>query len=78
MSAPAYPLPHHPFTTPHRRQATLLVLFALLLTRSVPIMHTKALADLIPIKKWREERRSRKEERQRRESETPLSVSASV
>jgi len=72
MSAPAYPAAHHPFTTPHRRQAAILLLIAVAIARSAPLRHVKDLIDVVLLKQWRAERRARREETKRRESETPL------
>jgi hypothetical protein len=53
-----------------RRQALLLVVISMVIARSAPF-HAKGL-DVISLKAWREARRAKKEERRRRDMETPL------
>lgn len=56
---------------PRRRRAVLALLLAIALARSATLPQT-GLLDVITLKKLRDDRRASREERRRREAETPL------
>lgn len=56
---------------PRRRRAVLALLLAIALARSASLPQT-GLFDVITLRKLRDERRASREERRRREAETPL------
>lgn len=74
MTAPSVPLRptagHLPFS--HRRQALVLALLALALARSAPLGATGSVINAVTLKRWREMRKASRDERKRREAETPL------
>jgi len=74
MSAPAHPFARHAFANPHRRQAVIILVITLVMARSAPLCHLKGLSDAASFKQWRVERRMKREERKRLETETPLSA----
>ncbi|CAD6577656.1 MAG: hypothetical protein TREMPRED_002001 [Tremellales sp. Tagirdzhanova-0007] len=76
MSALAHKISQHPFATPQRRQAAILLLVALIIARSTPLSLLTALTTKVSLKQWRNERRVRKEERRKRAMETPLNTPA--
>jgi hypothetical protein len=74
MTAPSVPLGSTAGRLPfsHRRQALVLALLALALARSAPLGATGSVIDAVTLKRWREMRRTSRDERKRREAETPL------
>ena len=71
------PLQSHPYLAYlpiRRRPALVALLIAVALARSAPLVHSKELAETVSFKSWRDEWRARREERKRRERETPLRV----
>lgn len=78
MSTLAHPSKRHPATAPTRHQAVLLFVFALVMASTAPLNYLRALEDAVSIKQWRQERRLLREERKRRERETPLYTDDSV
>jgi hypothetical protein len=68
--SPLAALPPH-----HRRNTLAILLVSLVLARSGPVVNLDGVVDTISLKTWREARKHRKEERRRRQMETPLSVS---
>jgi hypothetical protein len=50
----------------------ILSLISLALARTAPLRGAKGVGEIISLQTWREERKARREERKRRERETPL------
>jgi len=58
----------------HRRNAFAILLVSVVLARSGRILDLDGVVDTLSLKSWREARKQRREERRRRQMETPLYV----
>jgi hypothetical protein len=58
----------------HRRNAYAILLVSVVLARSGRILDLDGVVDTLSLKVWREARKQRREERRRRQMETPLCV----
>jgi hypothetical protein len=58
----------------HRRNAFAILLVTVVLARSGHILDLDEVVDTFSLKAWREARRQRRDERKRRQMETPLYV----
>ncbi|KAK4685379.1 hypothetical protein P7C73_g4775, partial [Tremellales sp. Uapishka_1] len=72
----SHPLSPLSISPKRRRHAIAIILLTLVLSRSSSLGSVKAVGDVLTLKQWREERRLRKDERRRRERETPLNTPA--
>jgi len=58
----------------HRRNAFAILLVSIVLARSGHILDLDGVVDTLSLKAWREARTQRRDERRRRQMETPLCV----
>jgi len=58
----------------HRRNAFAILLVSVVLARSGHILDLDGVVDTLSLKAWREARKQRRDERRRRQMETPLYV----
>jgi hypothetical protein len=58
----------------HRRNAFAILLVSVVLARSGHILDLDGVVDNLSLKAWRESRKQRRDERRRRQMETPLYV----
>jgi hypothetical protein len=74
MGSPAKGSPLAALPSTHRRNAFAILLISVVLARSGQVLNFDGMYDALSMKAWRDARRTRREERRRRQMETPLYV----